>query len=134
MPRAIAADVEAGIGWYRSREDGHLFTGPAVPCARWLRRRKIDHVGNAPYGDGGSWIEPLEELIIYAKDEGDDELVQFLEETLKQTKINIRDTGKDHEQERLDKEQAEKSQAAMMAAQVELVTQKVAEKQAVGRA
>ena len=129
METTVRDDFAAGIGWYRNK-DGELRTGTRVPDARWLRLKKFEFIGNAEYGPGGSWVEPLQKLIRGAKMDGDPELAEYLEVQLRDTITNIRDAGKDHAQARADKEEGEMATKAMMDAVAKRSLEMVAPAQA----
>ena len=112
----IKEDQHGGPGW-DMRKDGTIFTGTRIPDARWMRRKRIEFIGNAEYGDGGSPLRPLAKLIADAKEEGDVELAEKLEDALKIAERNLRDAGKDRAQEKAEAEQGEKAMQAMMTSQ-----------------
>jgi len=113
----LREDPFGGPGWYKRKKDGALITGARVPCVRHMRREGLEFIGNAEYGDGGSCLKPLAKLISEAKEEGDIELTEYLENTLKTAAKNYRDAGKDHAQAKAEAEQGEKAMQAMMTSQ-----------------
>jgi hypothetical protein len=100
-----------------------------------MRRKKWEFIGTAEYGEGGSWIEPLEQLIDQAKAEGDTELADVLEQELKKTRYNMAHAGEDHakaaeEAARLERDRTRELATQVAGAAVVALEDRAAERQA----